>query len=176
MSKKIEALLNGTGKNYIFPFLWMRGEDESVLREYMQVIHEANIGAVCIESRPHPDFCGERWWHDMDIILDEAEKRGMKVWILDDSHFPTGFANGAVADAPDTLCRQSICCRIHSTRTGEKVVLTEDLLGHPDPFVPTHVEQYVGEKNPRVFDDDRLLDVYAVSDGGIYTLVAARQL
>lgn len=30
----------------------------------------------------------------MDIILAEAEKRGMRVWILDDKHFPTGYANG----------------------------------------------------------------------------------
>ena len=44
----------------------------------------------------------------MDVILDEARKRGMQVWILDDSHFPTGFANGAVKTAPDALCRQSI--------------------------------------------------------------------
>ena len=63
----------------------------------MRAIHEANIGAVCVESRPHPDFCGEKWWQDMDVILDEARKRGMKVWILDDSHFPTGFANSPIS-------------------------------------------------------------------------------
>lgn len=174
MSKKMEDLLNGIGKNYIFPFLWLRGEDESVLREYIRVIHEANIGAVCVESRPHPDFCGDRWWHDMDVILGEAKKRNMKIWILDDSHFPTGFANGAVADAPDALCRQSICCRINPVHTGEKVVITEGLLEHPDPFVPTHVEQYVGEKNPRKFDDDRLLAIYAVSAGGTFTDLAEK--
>ena len=44
----------------------------------------------------------------MDVILDEARRRGMQVGILDDSHFPTGFANGAVKTAPDELCRQSI--------------------------------------------------------------------
>lgn len=45
----------------------------------------------------------------MDVILDEARKRNMKVWILDDSHFPTGYANGAVKDAPVELHRQSLC-------------------------------------------------------------------
>ena len=83
MSEKVKALLNGKGGNYIFPFFWQHGETEEVLRTYMRVIHEANIGAVCVESRPHPDFCGEQWWHDMDIILEEAKKYGMKVWILD---------------------------------------------------------------------------------------------
>ena len=83
-------------ENYIFPFLWMRGEPEEVIRREIGKIQEANIGAVCVEARPHPDFGGPQWWHDMDIVLDEAKKRGMKVWILDDAHFPTGQADGII--------------------------------------------------------------------------------
>lgn len=83
-------------KNHILPFLWMRGEEESVLRTEMQKISECGIGAVCLEARPHEEFCREGWWHDVDIILDEAKKRDMKVWILDDKHFPTGYANGLI--------------------------------------------------------------------------------
>jgi len=91
--------------NHILPFLWMRGEDEAVLREEMEKIDEAGIGAVCIEARPHPDFAGPQWWHDVDIILDEAKKRDMKIWILDDAHFPTGNANGAMAEHPEAARR-----------------------------------------------------------------------
>ena len=119
LHSKIQKVLSGQGDNYIFPFFWQHGEEEAVLRDYMRVIHESNIGAVCIESRPHPDFCGDAWWRDMDIILDEARKRSMKVWILDDSHFPTGFANGAMAEQPDELCRQSLCCRNYTVQGGE---------------------------------------------------------
>ena len=108
MNEKIQKLLNGNGGNYIFPFFWQHGEEEKVLREYMKVIDESNIKAVCVESRPHPDYCGPGWWHDMDIIMDEARKRDMKVWILDDSHFPTGFANGAMAEADPLLARRSM--------------------------------------------------------------------
>lgn len=82
--------------NYIFPFLWMRGEPEEVLRTEMEKIDECGIKAVCLEARPHDDFCGPGWWRDFDIILDEAKKRGMKIWILDDKHFPTGYANGLI--------------------------------------------------------------------------------
>lgn len=82
--------------NYILPFLWMRGEEEAVLREEMEKIYECGIRAVCLEARPHDDFCGPGWWHDFDIILDEAKKKGMKLWILDDKHFPTGYANGLI--------------------------------------------------------------------------------
>ena len=71
MNSKIKKLLKGQMENYIFPFFWQHGEEESVLREYMKVIYDSNIRAVCVESRPHPDFVGEAWWRDMDIILDE---------------------------------------------------------------------------------------------------------
>ncbi|MDE6167390.1 MAG: hypothetical protein K2G28_02915 [Acetatifactor sp.] len=78
---RVEQLLKGQQGNYIFPFLWLHGEDEEILREYMEAIQNANIQAVCVESRPHPDFLGDGWWKDMDIILDEARRRRMKVWI-----------------------------------------------------------------------------------------------
>lgn len=93
----------------IFPFLWMRGEAEAVLREEMQKIHESGITGVCVESRPHPDFLGPGWWKDMDVVLEEAERLDMQVWILDDAHFPTGYANGAVKEHPE-LAKIYLAC------------------------------------------------------------------
>ena len=96
-------------KNYIFPFLWMRGEPENVIREEIAKIYECGIRAICVEARPHKDFCGPGWWHDMDIVLSEARERDMKVWILDDKHFPTGYANGLVEQHPERK-KQYIAC------------------------------------------------------------------
>ena len=73
-------------------FGWGREGHETIAK-----IAESHIGAVCVESRPHPDFVGPRWWHDMDIIMDECRRRGMKVWVLDDASFPTGYAAGSAA-------------------------------------------------------------------------------
>lgn len=61
----------------------------------------------------------------MNIVLDEARKRNMRVWILDDSHFPTGFANGAVENAPNHLRRQSIYT--YSVPVNNKTQMTIDL-------------------------------------------------
>ncbi|MFB5762410.1 glycosylhydrolase-like jelly roll fold domain-containing protein [Paenibacillus medicaginis] len=105
MRNRLMEVLAGQEQNYILPFLWQHGEEEQVIREEMARVHEAGIGAVCVESRPHPDFLGPRWWMDMDIIMDEARNRGMKVWILDDDHFPTGHAGGKVKEAPEVLHR-----------------------------------------------------------------------
>ena len=72
---------------YIFPFLWMHGEDEQTIQQYVRAIHESNLESFCVESRPHPDFAGPLWWRDMEIVLQEAQKMSMKVWILDDTFF-----------------------------------------------------------------------------------------
>ena len=93
----LSRLLADRYENRILPFLWLRNQDEEVLRTEIAKICECGIRAVCLESRPHPDFGGPGWWHDFDIVLDEAKKRGMKIWILDDAHFPTGMANGLIA-------------------------------------------------------------------------------
>ncbi len=170
MEHKLRTLLDSKEQNYIFPFFWQHGEDESTLREYMQVIFESNIRAVCIESRGHPDFCGEKWWSDMDIILDEARKRGMKVWILDDSHFPTGYANGALRDEEDRLCRQGVTSRRYACRGGEKLILETDVLRKAKEIEPSETERmiarFTGEKETRRFEDDRLLGIIARKTDG----------
>ena len=162
---RLNEVLKGKQDNYILPFFWQHGEEEETLRHYMRVIKDANIGAVCVESRPHPDFCGEKWWKDMDVILEEAEKSGMKVWILDDSHFPTGFANGAVEDAPAELTHQYMVYRsleMHGPAAELELDVKEYMKPEPvPPWMPPAPEP------KRKFDDDELVAVLAcpVRDG-----------
>lgn len=93
-------------ENGLYPFFWQHGEDHAVLSKYMDKISESGMRGVCVEARPHPDFLGEQWWCDLDLILEKARKHQMKVWILDDSHFPTGYANGKIKDSyPEYLKR-----------------------------------------------------------------------
>lgn len=96
--------------NYILPFLWMRGESEDIIREEIEKIYECGIRAICVEARPHDDFCGPGWWHDMDIVIAEAKKREMKIWILDDKHFPTGYAAGLIETKYPERRKQYIAC------------------------------------------------------------------
>ena len=162
MNRTIKQVLEGREENHVLPFFWQHGEDEQTLREMMAAIHGANCGAVCVESRPHPDFCGDKWWADMDVILDEARKRGMKVWILDDSHFPTGYANGAVLKAPEALCKQAVYLK-EADLPVEKTGLTLDLRAeglmdapqkqYDNPVLAAHFTP----KPERIFGDDRVL-------------------
>ena len=171
MIEKMRSILRGETENHLMPFLWLHGEEEATLREYMGAIASSGCGAVCVESRPHPDFCGPKWWADMDIILDEARRRGMQVWILDDCHFPTGCANGAVKNAPLELHRQSVCIN-RADYSGPAASISLKLDGLiPPPFHPANLmEQYVLpaviRDAPR-FEDDQIIAITAVraSDG-----------
>jgi hypothetical protein len=168
MKQTILDLLNNNGGNYIFPFFWQHGESEQVLREYMGAIHACGIGAVCVEARPHPDFVGPKWWEDMDVILDEARKRNMKVWILDDAHFPTGQAAGTMQDADVRLCKQYIMV----DRTDICGPLPEASLNvasmartTPSPF--GFQPSLFNRMPPRLFEDDTFLAAVASRlDGG----------
>ena len=96
-NNRLQDVLNRNEDNYLLPFYWQHGTHRDRIPAQVQRIYDSGCRALCVESRPHPDFGGPEWWADMDIILAECEKRDMKVWILDDKHFPTGYANGLIA-------------------------------------------------------------------------------
>ena len=125
----------------IFPFLWLHGENTATLEQEIDAIYGASLRAFCVESRPHPDFCGPGWWRDMDIILHKAEKLGMQVWILDDRTYPTGYANGGIVKHP-ALRQWHIAAR------------NVDAVGGK-----------YGKLLLQKFDDDELIGAYAVPHG-----------
>lgn len=97
MDQRLHDVLCGKENNHLLPFLWMHDGHHDELPELVKQVYDSGARALCVESRPHEGFGGPSWWSDMDVILAEAKKLGMKVWILDDKHFPTGYANGLIA-------------------------------------------------------------------------------
>ena len=96
MAAYFEQVLGGTYDNHVLPFLWLKGEARETITKYLEQIAGADIREVCLESRTHPDFCHDGWWSDLWFIIDECKRLGLKIWLLDDAHFPTGYANGAL--------------------------------------------------------------------------------
>ena len=103
---RLQDAVTGRVPNAIMPLFWQKGGPVEVVREEMERIADAGIGAVILEARPHPDFLGDGWWRDVDAVLEIARRREMKVWFFDDDTFPTGHAGGAVESAPRELRRQ----------------------------------------------------------------------
>lgn len=98
MDRRINENLSMRENDYVAPFLWMHGNEQSLILKEIERIYDCGIRSICLESRTHEDFVREGWWSDVDLIFDECAKRNMKVWILDEKHFPTGTANGIFKD------------------------------------------------------------------------------
>lgn len=163
--KSLIDIYNGKSDNYILPFLWLHGESEERLVEYMQKIYDSNIRAVCLESRPHPDFVGEGWWKDLDIIIREAKRLKMKVWILDDSHFPTGYANGLLKKKYPERLRTLLTHRVVEV-LGPKKSVGVNTINFMDPTAEI-ISAYAKQ-------EDKVIDLKgSMQDGIIYFDVPA---
>lgn len=82
---------------YILPLLWLHGEAFSTLEREIREMHRAGLRGFILESRPFPDYMGTFWWKTLHFVLELAEKLEMKVMLFDDSHFPSGYADGKIA-------------------------------------------------------------------------------
>ncbi len=168
-------------KNYLYPFFWLHGEDHACLTEYIEKIEESGMKGLCIESRPHPDFVGEQWWQDVDHILSEVKKRNMKLWILDDSHFPTGYVNGKIKESyPEYLKSYLDMRRYDFQGNGRKIRIDFTLLKgrpweKPDPsekilgvYMAKRMSQRSGDGD--AVDEETLQDITALLKGRLLTL------
>ncbi len=99
--KRLNECLNNNYGSYILPFFWQHGDSKEELLQEIIAIEKSGAKEICVESRVHEDFCGEQWWDDFGFILEEAKKRNLKIWLLDDRRFPTGRANGLVDKRPE---------------------------------------------------------------------------
>ena len=102
MEQRIKECLAGNeATEYILPFFWQHGEEHEVLAEEIDAIYRSGIREFCVESRTHEQFGEDKWWEDFAFLLKEAERRDMRVWLLDDKLFPTGYANNYIASHPE---------------------------------------------------------------------------
>jgi len=108
MEKRISECLIGKEGSYILPFFWQHGESFELLTREIDAIQSCGIREFCVESRPYEDFCKDKWWTDFGFILEEAKKRDMRVWLLDDRSYPTGFANWEIRDKYPQLRKKLI--------------------------------------------------------------------
>ena len=96
----------GAARENTGPLFWMHGtESEARLREYVGRVAESGQGILTIESRPHIDWMREGWWRDVDIVLDECRKRGMKMMVFDDYWWPSQGMGGKYPIPEQFQCR-----------------------------------------------------------------------
>lgn len=108
MDKRLNDCLQGEHGSYILPFLWLHGEPKERVREEILAIKNSGINEFCAESRPYENFCKDEWWDDFGFILKTASELGMRVWLLDDKKFPTGYANGYLEKEENAHLRKKL--------------------------------------------------------------------
>ena len=132
---RLSRIINGEMGNYIAPFLWLHNEDDALIKDELCRIRSCGIKAVCIESRTHAEFCREDWWSDVRLILDSCKELGMGLWILDDKHFPSGYANG-IYEKPENRHLRARCIRARRVDIAGPIracsVLADEWLELPD--------------------------------------------
>ncbi len=180
--EKIEKIVANQYENHLFPFFWQHGETKEVLERYMDKIAGCGMKAACIEARPHPDFVGSRWWQDLGIIIDKAKQHDMKIWILDDAHFPTGYANGMIKkdyphlkkwyldmrrfDVAGPVCNGKINMTILKGRPWEKSAIVEE-----EPIIGIYAAQRSSNRTEKKdsIDVETMIDITKCYDEEILT-------
>lgn len=105
MNERLQQVLSGREGSYILPFFWPWEGHPEMAEPEIDKIYACGIREICVEARPFEEFGKEGWWDYMDAILAAASARNMKVWILDDKRFPTGYANGLLQEKYPQLRR-----------------------------------------------------------------------
>ena len=55
---RLEDVILGREDNYLLPFYWQHGTHRDRIPAQVQRIYDSGCRALCVESRPHPDFAG----------------------------------------------------------------------------------------------------------------------
>ncbi len=112
---------------HLLPFLWLHGESDDELRKGILEIRDAGCTTLCAESRTHPDYLGPSWWREMGVIAETCKKEHMGFYLLDDTHFPSGFGNGAGAGTPyQRMMLREMHVDLCGPRSGGRILVVPD--------------------------------------------------
>ena len=88
----------------LIPFLAITGKPtEADVRAKVSAIQAQGIQSFLIYARSglELEYMGEEWLRLNEWFCDEAEKRGMKVWLYDEYNWPSGTCKGRVPNEND---------------------------------------------------------------------------
>lgn len=172
MNKQINDCLKGRHGSYILPFLWLHGEPQERIYEEIMAIKNSGISEFCAESRPYQNFCKEQWWEDFGFILKTAKELDMKVWLLDDRAFPTGYANGWLEDESRAHLRKVLIRERQADVKGPLKNVTVTVSPWLNPGIGEEVISVIAYKRvgePEIFDPASAIDLTpTLHDGAVY--------
>jgi len=102
----------------IQPFMSWNGPDakERMARivEDLDRLQADNVYMVNMSpGRGTPAYLSPEHMAQVKFVVQEAKKRGMKLWLQDESDYPSGFAGGKMIQLYPQLCMQGIVADVH---------------------------------------------------------------
>ncbi|CAN5532152.1 hypothetical protein BH10ACI4_BH10ACI4_15590 [soil metagenome] len=107
------------------PYYGLNGAvDEVVIRRDLDAMKALGYQAVTVQygygsARP---YLSPEWFAFFKIFVGEAKRRGMRVWIVDDAGYPSGFAGGKFTELKPELRMQALVVAERIPAHGGEVV------------------------------------------------------
>ena len=164
---KIKRIINKEFDNHFLPFLWMHGEDKETIKTYLEEIANTGIKSICLESRPYEEFLKQKWWEDVSYIIEQCKLLEINIWILDDKHFPTGYAAGVIQEEYPHLEKQFLSMNsldFVGPKKNAEIILKWLTLERPN-IMNVGTESYT-LKQSNEYDPSKIFGIYAAKKIG----------
>src|ERR1700753_2144908 len=110
------------------PYYGMNGPvDETVIRRDLDTMKSLGYQAVTVQAGYGMPFAylSPEYFKFFRVFVEEAKKRNMRVWIVDDAGYPSGFAGGKFTELkPEMRMQALVAAQKIPAATGETVKAT----------------------------------------------------
>lgn len=88
---------------------WLHGtESPEELRKTFDLAVCSGIGELTLESRPHWDYLGPKWWSDLKLVLGWCREAGVSAYLFDEKWYPSGVAGNTIQKLDPAFRRSSM--------------------------------------------------------------------
>jgi len=89
---------------------WDGPMSREVIARDLDNLHSLGFGAVTIEAGygMPAEYLSDGWFQLVKIAVEEAKKRDMRIWIIDEGKYPSGFAGGKFSQERPDLRMQAL--------------------------------------------------------------------
>ena len=141
----VDAFAHPTDQKPAVLWFWNRPQSEAQVDRTLQDMHDAGFTETVIFRMDAEPFFSPAWFERVEDVLEKSRELGMKVWLDNDSQFPSGAAGGLIVNGgtvggktyeprPDLGVKTAV-------RTGDVVVHGGTRVGLPGLFGSSiHVE------------------------------------
>jgi hypothetical protein len=119
---QLAADFNSPPPEYSMTFYW--GWDgpvtEEVIIRDLDAFKARGVQAVTLEPGYDMEYLTPHWFEMVKVAVQQAGKRGMRVWLVDEGKYPSGFAGGKFTkERPDLRMQALVLAGRFDVATGE---------------------------------------------------------